>query len=290
MTRTFRTAVLALPLLISSSCGASSGRGASPAVNEPVDDPLRASNGDSMDPLHGKPLGQWRRELLDEGTRFKAAEELAGIGAEAVPVLLDLLGDERAFHVSDHRRALESAGYAAIKALGRIGPAAVDAVPVLVSATTNRDPSVAAAAAHALGAIGHTTAPVIQALVVALGDEDEFVSVSAALALKAFGPASAPAAAELGDIVLEGGDLAYFAAEALGAIGEAAAPAGQCLALALAHQDCTFRWIYADALGRIGPSAAAFTPALTKALGDSDPLVREAAASALAASESNRDE
>lgn len=69
-------------------------------------------------------------------------------------------------------------------ALGKMGPAAVDAVPVLIRALGDESWKMRWDAANALGAIGPGAVEAVPALIRALGDEEVYVRMAAAHALR----------------------------------------------------------------------------------------------------------
>jgi CubicO group peptidase (beta-lactamase class C family) len=134
----------------------------------------------------------------------------------------------------------------AASSLGRLGPAAKEAIPALVATFTDEDLYLRGAAAVALGRIGSDAVP---ALVQALGDGNENVRWSAAVAL--------------------------------GRLGPQARDAGPALVRALSDANENVRFCAATALGGISPAVQDAVPALTEALHDRDEDVRRAAREAL---------
>jgi HEAT repeat protein len=82
-------------------------------------------------------------------------------------------------------------------ALARIGPAATEAIPALVSELSSPDGGRRWRAARTLGRIGPGAADAVPALVAALGDPSEGVRLRAARALGRIGPDARSAAAAL---------------------------------------------------------------------------------------------
>ncbi len=112
----------------------------------------------------------------DVGTRRQAALTLANCGPRgkaAVPVLLDILRDEKV--PIDHI-------FAAI-ALGRIGPDAAAGVPLLIRMLKAESDAARSKAALALGRIGRKAAKAEGPLRAALRDKDADVRTCAAVAL-----------------------------------------------------------------------------------------------------------
>jgi len=199
----------------------------------------------------------------DSAVRRAAAEALGAIGdLQAVPALIQALGDWRS----------ENVRCAAAEALGKLGDP--QAVPAFIKALGDSDRAVRRAAAEALVKIG---TPAVPAFIKALGDSDRAVRRAAAEALGAIGdPQAVPALIQaLGD---RGENVRRAAGEALVRIGAPAVPA---LIKALGDSIWDVRRAAAEALGAIGDPQA--VPALIKALGDSVWDVRRAAAEALGA-------
>ncbi len=122
-------------------------------------------------------------KLSEDGAAGAAAEELAKIGAPAVPALAAALGDAKA-----------RAG--AIDALARIGPAAKDAVPALTA--LGQDPANAQRldAIRALGAIGGSAAGAYPALAKLCADAESIVQIEAAIAIRRIASRAAAAPAD----------------------------------------------------------------------------------------------
>ncbi len=117
----------------------------------------------------------------------------------------------------------------------------------------------------------------------ALGDPDSYVRSAAAQALGALGAAAADQAPRLGEALGDPDrDVRYAAAQALGALGAAAADQAPRLVEALGDPYSRVRSAAAQALGALGAAAADQAPRLGEALGDPDRDVRSAAAGALA--------
>jgi HEAT repeat protein len=197
--------------------------------------------------------------LIRALTCTQVREVVVGLGAPAVPPLIQALGD------SDR-----DVRCAAAEALVKIG---TPAVPPLIQALGDRSENVRAAAAEALGAIGDPQA--VPPLIQALGDSDWDVRCAAAWALGKLGdPQAVPALIQaLGDY-----DGRFTAAEALVRIGAPAVPA---LIQALGDSNWAVRHAAAWALGKLGDPQA--VPPLIQALGDRSENVRAAAAEALGA-------
>jgi HEAT repeat protein len=174
---------------------------------------------------------------------------------------------------------------AAATVLGRLGPAARDAVPVLAQGLADPDPPFRRAAAQALGQIGAPAADALAALAAALADGNEGVRRATAEALPRVDPAwtENPRTRDVAPSLLEklkgrGDPAKQVEAEALVAMGVAAVPA---LIGALRDDDRAVREATAELLCRIGPPAREAVPALRQALEDPHGWVRDAAARAL---------
>ncbi len=172
----------------------------------------------------------------------------------AIPVLIDRL--KHPYPLMGSKWRMNPHGFIAW-ALGRFGPRAKDAVPVLAKVLHGKNGEARQPAAWALSQIGKDAAPATDALVKALdyaGGSGWYVK----------------------------GDCRYHAARALANIGESAVPA---LSKALTEQKKgdAMRRGAAMALRLLGSKAKPAVSGLIKALGDKDPLVRGEAALALAA-------
>lgn len=154
-----------------------------------------------------------------EAVRHEAARALAALGpsAEDVPRLTAALASPddyvSAFAAwslgnlgKDARSAVPALAQALARektdavvsgALARIGPSAVDAVPVLVGFLEKGTPDRRWRAARTLGRIGPPAAAAVPALTTAVGDPESLVRMHAARALGRVGPAARPAAAVL---------------------------------------------------------------------------------------------
>lgn len=110
---------------------------------------------------------------------FLAIQALAAKGPEAAPAVPDLikiLGDDK----RSNQLRVESA-----HALGEIGPAAKDAVPVLLETVKARESALRGYSAKALGCIGPDAAAAVKPLAVLVRDSDPAVRLQAARALGA---------------------------------------------------------------------------------------------------------
>lgn len=139
-------------------------------------------------------LDYWIKALskFDDDKRADAAAELVGLGAAAVPILLEALTREEGFRASARREL-------AARTLGRLGPLARPAVPALTSALADPEASIRIAAADGLGAMGPVAKDAVPQLVRILTDkqEVEWGHVAAARALGRIGPAALAAVPDL---------------------------------------------------------------------------------------------
>lgn len=257
----------------------------------------------AVEPLMGILQDQREYEYVRGATAW-ALGRIGLPGAEpAVPLLIETLSSR---HLSVRRNAP--------RALGRLGPAARQAVPRLRALLADEDAAVRIEAAGALWLIDRAPealsalrdmvgrgdaqacdtvrvlgqmppAPETTALLVAaLGARDEEVRATAAWALAQQGPEVIAALA----VPLSAPEPAtrQAAVETLGYLGPAAVgPLGH----ALRDQAAEVRAAAARELGRLGPAAKDAEPALVEALGDSDVQVQRMAAWALGRVRAKRD-
>ena len=217
----------------------------------------------------GRSLPLLRRFLDNEDLQPRTLEIIRRIGPPALPLLVDLLRDER---VSIRRSAVD--------ALIDLAPHTESIQPALRRALSHEDSDVAGDAARALGALGQRASPSVPALVKALSHEEPHVRIYAAEALASIGPKAAAATTDLARAV---GDpipgVRWAACEALASIGPAAQSAVPQLIEALTDEFLYVRIFAAGALGSIGPKAQAAREALRKAA--NDPTLRDEAEWAL---------
>lgn len=206
-----------------------------------------------------------------------AASALAAIGPEAVPALMDILSD-----------AVYEKQAAILLSLGKLGPAAQEAVPVLINVVRSEIPydflGVRREAADTLGKIGPGARAAVPALVDALKDNNWTVRSHAADALAGIGAAaraSVPALVE----ALKDKEWAVRSAAvgALVKIGPSSVLDGVAIPFlieALRDEETYMRMAAARVLGSTGAAAHKAVPAMVKALWDKEayvpPLVMEA--------------
>jgi outer membrane protein assembly factor BamB len=191
------------------------------------------------------------------------------IGPPAIPLLVDLLGHDRA-----------SIRRGAINELIDLAPHTERIQPALRRALSDKDSVVAGDAARALGALGDRASPSVGALVESLAHRDPYVRVYAAEALASIGSKAAKATnalvGALGDPIP---GVRWAACEALGSIGPPAQSAVPQLIKALQDEFLYVRIFAAGALGSIGPKTQSAREALKVAT--NDPALRDEAEWAL---------
>jgi HEAT repeat protein len=216
-------------------------------------------------------ISKWTKALRegDEKSRIQAIDGLGLAGPEAkgaVGAIAQTLGD-RSAKVRAH----------AAHALQHIGPPAAGAASALVKAAGDSDAHVRREAVMALYYTRSDRKLVIPVLSKALEDSDPAVRVAALDALTSLGDAAVPTLSK----ALEKPALRYWAALALGELGDKAKPAVAALTAALKDDQPVTRREVLVALARIGPDAAAAVPAIIPLLDDKDKTVAHAAAFAL---------
>ncbi|HRX79820.1 MAG TPA: HEAT repeat domain-containing protein, partial [Pirellulaceae bacterium] len=118
--------------------------------------------------------------LTNKGLRHYAVRLIAKLGREAdttVPALIAVLGEQ-----TDSPEDLEFTREAQF-ALSAIGPAAKDAIPVLVKGLASTDEGVAASAAYALGKMGDAARAAVPALQRAEGSDSVIIRAASVVAL-----------------------------------------------------------------------------------------------------------
>jgi HEAT repeat protein len=191
-----------------------------------VEEPVRKSASGAMEKIDPEwPTSPEAAEAVPAlvkalGSKFTEVWQLASfllgrIGKPAVPALIDALAD----------RWQESRQSVVARTLGRIGPAAAEAVPALAHELTSENANVRQAAAEGLGQIGPPAEPAVPALIQLLTDRLPDSRQAAAVALARVGksdPAAIPPLIQLlpdrSDEVRDG------AVEALAKFGPDAVP------------------------------------------------------------------
>jgi len=200
--------------------------------------------------------------------RFRIAEQIGKIGADAVPVLAEaLLGEDRSAHA------------AVALALFRTSESGETALFTLVSLLDeDAGAELRLEAVEALAAIGPAAAPAVAGLVVALKDKEAKVRAASALALGKIGPGAKRASRALGDALRDGdAEVRRQSAGALGEVGPAAAGGVPALLRGIDGNDADLTRLCVQALGLIGPETKTIMPALEAQLKSANRDVREAA-------------
>jgi HEAT repeat protein len=220
-------------------------------------------------------------ESLEDGDSLasQASDALGSIGGDAVPALLDVLGEVR---YPPERRSL------AVVALKRMAGghdrgALEKVLPLLIASLREEDEGLRSETVDALHAMGETAYVARDALSdLVEQSESEVLRVKAARALCSADPGNA-----LGVLAIVGGlkakdrEARLLAAHAAGSLGRHAVEVVPALAEALTGEDDVSRREVAAALGSIGPGAKDAIPALQAALLDKDKGVRTEAREAL---------
>ena len=237
-----------------------------------ADDPkVRAIAEAALVQAAGRSLPLLKRFLNrgNEDLHLVSFEIIRRIGPSAIPLLVDLLRDER---VSIRRSAVDP--------LIDLAPYTEGIQPALRRALGDEDAVVAGDAARALGALGQRASPSVRALVTALSHEEPHVRIYAAEALASIGPKAGLATKDLARAVSDPiPGVRWAACEALASIGPAAHSAVPQLIEALTDEFLYVRIFAAGALGSIGPKAQTARDALRAAA--NDPTLRDEAEWAL---------
>jgi HEAT repeat protein len=164
----------------------------------------------------------------------------------------------------------------AARALGRLGPLAIDALPHLEAALGDEADVVREAVSQAIGLMGPGAVP---ALARAVTHSDKRVRRQAVWALGRLGPAAVGAVPGLCTALRDPDPrTAAGAAQALGSIGRAAEAAVPALGAAMRDPNMVVCRLAAQALSRVGRASL---PSLLEALVCTDSYVRREAALAL---------
>ena len=170
--------------------------------------------------------------------------------------------------------------WAAANQLQQLGPAASDAIPVLVEMLSDALPRNRKAAAEALGKIGPAASQAVPALIEATKDAENNVRFEAVTALGGIG--EDPALAALVEILHHNeAYMRYKAAEALQKLGPKAVLAVPELIEAFSDPENQVRDAAIMAVGAIGPEAKAAIPILIDLLAVEDPSAHAYAEAAL---------
>jgi len=197
-----------------------------------------------------------------------ASRELAILTAAIGPELLRFIIESLSAHL---REESATSRITAAVALENLGARAVDAVPVLVQALSDRDAGVRVASARALGQMGSLATEAVPALNQAISDDDHAVRFAAYDAILKVAPAEVDQIEVLVEMLRTGdaGERAR-AARVLTKIGPNAGEAVPALMEALQDDFGQVRVDAAVALGAMGAVARPATAALMKVLKSED--------------------
>ena len=231
--------------------------------------------------FEARPTSHWIECLRsDDPVRASTAlESLEQGGAEAVPVLCELLVDQRGTSWNSAEVRCQAA-----EVLVRIGAPAHSAAPVLLRAIKDPDPMVRSVAATALAAVETPADQAVPALMNLLDEEFQNTRILAARALSVYRADASPALDRLVRLLSDpklDSELRWNAARTLGKMGPAGEPAISVLVEHLKDETATVREHSAEALGDIGPGAAESVPALIAVLNDPAFRVRRDSARSL---------
>jgi HEAT repeat protein len=250
----------------------------------------------------GDVLPAVRKRLKDKAApvRLITVQALPRCGKAAVPALVEALQDEEAqvrAHALDGiarlkpeakdvlpdvvRRLKEdpaaSVRQSALRTLGTLGP---DALPPILAALQDRDPTVQNAALKALPQVGPESRRAVGAVKeLAATASTPAIRAAAVGALAKIGPEGPALFEEL--LALPDSATRLECLKNLARAGNATRAAVPALAAALADRDAEVRVLAAHVLGQIGPAARDAVEALNKAARDSDETVRASAEKAL---------
>jgi HEAT repeat protein len=220
------------------------------------------------------PIFEKALSSADEETVHYMLDTLAGLGAPAVPRLIEAL---------KHDGLQAQAAYI----LGQIGAPAAPATADLAKLLSDPDANVAFEAAHALAKIGPGAKAAVPALIAACKPVEDRPVHAAVFALGRIGPAAASAEPALAGLVDSTDDsLSLLAAWSLVQIGgpKAVAKALPELEKGLKSMNPKSRQMAAETLGSLGAAAKRARAQLEQtAKSDADPDVRAAAGKALQA-------
>jgi HEAT repeat protein len=253
----------------------------------------------------GKTVPQWAAELEapDARINYYAAYVLGQLGpkaADAVEPLKKMLAKHFVPQSVPGAEDWEYVRGTAAWALGRIGPAADSAVPLLMETMHSKGHiSVRRNSNEALGNLGAAAKPAVPDLLAALADEDAITGVNAALALWKIARHPKAQSAMVEMLRAGKGPAAYETAVALGTLatgsgeqqgaGSREREAGpvpplcvEALVKALGAADADVARAAARSLGQIGRASPRLVlPAMRAALDDARDEVRRLAAEAL---------
>ena len=204
-------------------------------------------------------VARWMTRLrTGRGLQYDAWFALEAIGKPAVPALVEALDDE----------AYKKARSSICRMLGKIGDKrAVE--PLIRVVKTTKDDSLRGGAMSALGRLGPPAAAAIPVLTAALKDESSIIRVTAARAMHRIEPKTPRSTLVPLLIDVAGGDDWQASGSALSALAEVdGARALGVLVPYLKHPHKYVRGQAAQGLGSLGPKAREALPELIDALAD----------------------
>jgi len=218
------------------------------------------------------PASYWANGLqsADVTRESKAVMKLSGGGAEAVDVLVELLG---------HQDAMVR--WKAAEILGKIGPTARSATARLLKTLQDEDPHLQQVAASALARIDGPAEQVVPALIQLCKSAP---SVEVTRALSQYGSEAAKSLNVLIGVMENESlptEVRWNAIRTIGKIRAAAAPAIGKLVARLKDKEATIREHAAEALGDIGPLSEKAVDDLVAVLNDPETRVRRDAVRSL---------
>jgi HEAT repeat protein len=224
--------------------------------------------------FQGRPSSYWERELRsrEPAVRTNAIKELTDGGPAAIPVLVELIENDRPSANSSEVR------WTAAATLSQMGPRARPALPALVDALQDSDPLVRLMAIKALGRIGREAAPALPALVPLLKCDEKLDVLKALQQIHRVPQTALPLLQH--NLKDEQAEIRWRSAAVL-ALSEEPKDAVVDLVPLLEDKEASVRAHVAEALGEIGPEAKTALPILNRLLEDADEEVRDKARRAM---------
>jgi HEAT repeat protein len=200
--------------------------------------------------FEGRPTRFWARSLrTGPAERAAAASQLEHGGADAVPVLAGIMTRSTAASEAELR-------WVAAELLGKLGPDAASAGPVLLIGLRDGDPYVQAVCATALAKVGVPAESAVPLLAELLKTQHAVVAARALSQYRGAAAASLPALVDLLQDKSQSAEARWNAARTIGKIGPAAVSAVPALIDTSNDKEWTIREHCAESIGEIGPSAA----------------------------------
>ena len=214
-------------------------------------------------------------EDADKQVRTNSLGAIAALGRDAAEAIPALLAGLTGGPAKGRPREREQVVFRSAHALSRIG---TPAVPPLIQALAAEDPSLRSGAARALGGMGPSAVDAVPALISNLGHADAGVRQETVDALAAVGPGAAAKLLE----ALTGAEPLQRAGAASALGGTGAKEAGAALMVHLSHEsDVKVRAAMLVSAARLGDNPAQLGPLLVEALKSEDDTLNRAAIDAL---------